>query len=60
MDYRCFVCNENFELQNDAIQHLKIEHSIQDRSTPIECIVAVCTLKYLSFKALKLHLNKSH
>lgn len=60
MDFQCSICNQHFGKEDDAIAHLKIEHSLEDNSKPIKCIVVECQNSYLSFKALKTHLKNSH
>lgn len=58
MKFSCFVCNKSFEIKDEAVSHLKLVHRLKDNAQPIKCVVKECAKSYLSFKALKQHVNQ--
>lgn len=58
MKFSCFVCNKSFEIKDEAVSHLKSVHRLKDNAQPIKCVVKGCAKSYLSFKALKQHVNQ--
>lgn len=59
MDFYCFVCENKFISEKDAITHLRKDHFLVDNVNPINCIVQNCAKTYNTFKGLKHHLKNS-
>lgn len=58
----CNFCNTNFSIANNLIDHMKREHSVKERATPIKCFVnhknKKCERAYQTFSGLRLHIKK--
>lgn len=57
MDFKCYLCDKEFNNLNDAINHLKKSHRITDNTCKIKCLVSHngCVRQYNSFKTMRAH-----
>lgn len=59
MQYKCFLCGDNFEHLENCLLHLKNFHNYVDGVNEFTCIVNnQCSRSFLSIKSLKVHMKK--
>lgn len=53
----CYICDNKFPAELEAIQHLKSDHKIKNNKQKINCLINFneCGKTFLSFAALKKH-----
>lgn len=60
MDFKCFICQKEFDTVDNTITHLKKFHKINNDSRELNCLVNLkydrtCDYKVKRFDALKKH-----
>lgn len=60
MDFKCFICQKEFDTVDNAITHLKKFHKINNDSRELNCLVNLkydrsCDYQVIRFDALKKH-----
>lgn len=56
MDFKCFLCNEEFSNMKTVFKHLKIVHLLKDKSSSLQCVAnSNCARCYQNFDGLRKH-----
>lgn len=62
MDYKCFLCADEFSDEKKSINHLKTHHLVQNGTMNMNCLInhrnpEVCSNKYKTFASLQKHMK---
>lgn len=62
MDFKCFLCADEFSDEKTSIKHLKTHHLVQNGTMNIKCLInhrnpALCSKQYKTFASLQKHMK---
>lgn len=61
MDFKCFLCNNEFGNAKIILKHLKIVHLLKDKSCNLKCVANnSCTKVFHTFDGLRKHSEICH
>lgn len=62
MDYKCFICEKEFENIDSVFKHLKNDEKLRNKETNLECVInfpskGKCKKYYQTYDGLRKHLR---